>query len=84
MKLPIVIITTIDHAVTVQGELEVPIIAASGILVKETKQGYFLSPMLFNYNPNDEDNVTLFIAKGFHTKKKTVGYYYNGNRRTRS
>ena len=69
-KLPFVIIHGIDHSVSIGGEQEKADIypmRACGWVTKETKQGLWLSPMQFgetpDAEPDDEHNVTLFIAK---------------------
>lgn len=63
---PIVHIQGLDHSASHGGEYEAasPIpMDAVGFLYKETKEAYYVVPMVFGYDLSDGQNVSIAIVK---------------------
>lgn len=63
---PYIIVYGIDHSASLGGDQDRATsypMKVGGWLAKEDKQGYHIVPWMFAEDPDDEHNITFFIAK---------------------
>lgn len=75
-RLPIVIITAVDHCMSTPVELDEADMGfkAIGVLFAETKKAWYLANWIFGENLADKDNEGFLIIKTPGAKIKIIGY----------
>lgn len=69
----IILLSFLDHSVNTDGEASPCRFIATGLLKKETKEGYYLTHWHQTDEPTEDNNITSFVAKMPGLKKQVVG-----------